>query len=114
MALLDVTHRRESEPIQVRPPYCVQILCDRWIERDGVEVNGTRFCETLNYWPGKLRKTDNVLIETDLSGVDEDVRNVCEGLWTSTVKENWKQHLIDEQNINETTKNSVGLKCFYI
>jgi len=113
MALSDIIHRREGEPIKVISPYCVQILCDRWIERNGVEVNGTRSVGSLNYWPGKLRRSDNVLIETDLTGVDDDIKNVCEGLWTSTLKENWRQHLIDDQSINETTKVS-GLDELYI
>ena len=113
MALSDIISRREGEPVKILSPYCVQILCDRWIERDGNEVDGTRSIHCLNYWPGKLRKLDNVLVETDLTDVDEDIRNICEGLWTSTLKENWRQKLIDEQSINETTKVS-GLDEFYI
>lgn len=113
MALSDITNRRSGDAIRVIGSYCVQMLHDTWIERDGVEVDGTRGTKIVNYWPGKLQKSDNTLVDTDLTGVDTDIANVCTGLWTDDVKESWRQHLIETQTTNESTKVS-GLSDFYV
>ena len=69
----------------------VQVRKATVIKKDGVEV--TRSFHRYVLVPGRIDESDN-LIETDLSDQPDEIKVVCNAVWTSEVKAAWKEHLI--------------------
>tara|TARA_A100001391_G_scaffold47122_1_gene28023 strand:+ start:47 stop:328 length:282 start_codon:yes stop_codon:yes gene_type:complete len=69
----------------------VQVRKASVIKKDGVEI--TRSFHRYVLVPGRIDQSDN-LIETDLSDQPDEVKVVCNAVWTSEVKAAWKAHLI--------------------
>ena len=69
----------------------VQVRKATVIKKDGVEV--TRSLHRYVLVPGRIDESDN-LIETDLSDQPDEIKVVCNAVWTSEVKAAWKAHLI--------------------
>lgn len=69
----------------------VQVRKATVIKKDGVEV--TRSFHRYVLVPGRIDESDN-LIETDLSDQPDEIKVVCNAVWTSEVKAAWKAHLI--------------------
>tara|TARA_Y100000401_G_scaffold69627_1_gene55783 strand:+ start:1093 stop:1374 length:282 start_codon:yes stop_codon:yes gene_type:complete len=69
----------------------VQVRKASVIKKDGVEV--TRSFHRYVLVPGRIDESDN-LIETDLSDQPDEIKVVCNAVWTSEVKAAWKAHLI--------------------
>ena len=87
-----LTEYCENDKIEVIGKYkTIQIRCATVIERDGVEINRSFHRHSLV--PGILAP-DNSLIETDLNGQDPDIAAVASAVWTTEVKEAWRQKLI--------------------
>ena len=87
-----LTERCENDKIEVVGQYkAVQVRCATIIERDGVEVTRSFHRHVLQ--PGTLGE-GNVLVDTDISGEDADVRAICTAAWTDAVKEAWRLKLV--------------------
>ena len=87
-----LTERFENDKIEVVGQYkAVQVRCATVIERDGVEISRSFRRHVLH--PGTLGES-NVLVDTDLSGEDADVRAICTAVWTDAVKEAWRLKLV--------------------
>ena len=56
-------------------------------------VELTRTFERFVLHPGTLDASDN-LVNTNISGESTDVQGICNTVWTTTVKDAWKAHLI--------------------
>ena len=69
----------------------VQVRKATVIKKDGKEV--TRSFHRYVLVPGRIDESDN-LIETDLSDQPDEIKVVCNAVWTSEVKAAWKAHLI--------------------
>ena len=69
----------------------VQVRKATVIKKDGVEV--TRSFHRYVLVPGRIDESDN-LIETDLSDQPDEIKVVCNAVWTSEIKAAWKAHLI--------------------
>ena len=100
MALVEST---EIDKIEVVGPYkAVQIRKALVVKKDGVEI--ARSLERYSLTSGQLKGTVNDdgtpasdaqdFIETDISSEPDEVKNICNTVWTSTVKEAYKQALI--------------------
>ena len=91
-----LTERFENDKIEVVGPYkAVQVRRADIVERDGVEIARSFHRHTLSC--GSL-DADNNLVDTDISGEDADVQAICNAVWTTTVKDAYKAHLIAQQS----------------
>ena len=87
-----LTETYENDKIEVSQPYStVGVRKATIIKKDGTELTRTFFRTVLN--PGTLDASDN-LVDTDVSGEDADVQAICNAVWTTQVKADWKAHLI--------------------
>ena len=87
-----LTERFENDKIEVVGQYkAVQVRKATIIEKDGVELTRSFHRHALNC--GTLDGSDN-FVDTDISGEDADVQAICNAVWTTTVKDAYKAHLI--------------------
>ena len=107
-----LTERCENDKIEIIGPYkSVQVRCATIIERDGKEV--ARQYDRYVLQPGILDENDN-LIDTDISKEETTIQAVCNSVWTSEIKEAWRQHLIENKLPSNSTQNSnVGIGSTY-
>ena len=90
-----LSERSENDKIEVVGPYkAVQVRRADIVERDGVEIARSFHRHALVC--GSL-DADNNFVDTDISGEDADVQAVCNAVWTQTVKDAYKAHLIASQ-----------------
>ena len=91
-----LTERFENDKIEVVGTYkTVQVRRAEIIEKDGVEVARTFHRHALVC--GTIDESDN-FVDTDISGEDADVQAICNAVWTTTVKDAYKAHLIAQQS----------------
>ena len=82
----------EYDKIEVVGQYkAVQVRKATVIKRDGTEV--TRSFERYVLQAGTLDDSDN-LVDTDLSGEPAEVSAICNAVWTTQVKADYKAYLI--------------------
>ena len=74
----------------------IQVRTATVIKEDGVELSRNYHRKVLH--PGILDASDN-LVDTDLTNESSDVRVVCEGIWTTTIKDAWKAKLIADKPV---------------
>ena len=100
MALVEST---EIDKIEVVGPHkAVQVRKALVVKKDGVEI--ARSLVRYSLTSGQLKGTTNAdgspasdaqdFIETDVSSEPEEVRNICNALWTQSVKDSFKAALI--------------------
>ena len=89
-----LTKTTENDKIEVLKKWYVQVRTATVIKEDGVELTRTFHRKTLV--PGTLDGSDN-LVDTNISGEDADVQAICNAAWTTTVKNEYKAHLISEK-----------------
>jgi len=91
-----LTETKENDKIEVVGPYkAVQVREATVIKKDGVELTRTFHRKVLE--AGTLDASDN-LVDTDISGEDADVQAVCNAVWTTQVKADYKTFLIANKN----------------
>ena len=83
-----------NDKIEVVNKWNIQVRCASIIKEDGTELTRTFHRKTLV--PGTLDGSDN-LVDTNISGEDADVQAICNAAWTTTVKNEYKAHLISEK-----------------
>ena len=69
----------------------VQVRTDTVVIEDGVELTRKYHRHALNC--GTLDANNN-LVDTDISGENAEVQAVCNAVWTQTIKDAYKAHLI--------------------
>ena len=89
-----LTEKQENDKIEVVNRWHVQVRKATIVKKDGKEI--ARSFERFIYNPGILDASDN-LVETDISGLDDDVKAVCNAVWTTTVKNDYKAFLISRK-----------------
>ena len=96
-----LTETIEYDKIEVLSEYkVVQVRKATVIKRDGVEIAGSRSFSRYTLDPGTLDGSDNLIDnpldkETDgVTPIPDDIKAVCNALWTDNVKAAWKAHLI--------------------
>ena len=94
-----LTESIEYDKIEVVGQYkAVQVRKATVIKKDGVEL--TRSFHRYVLQPGTLDDSDNLVdnpLEKESDGVTDipdEVKNVCNGVWTTSVKNAWKANLI--------------------
>ena len=86
-----LTESTENDKIEVVNKWNVQVRTATVIKEDGTELSRSFHRHVLQ--PGTLDASDN-LVDTDISGEDADVKAICNAAWTTTVKNEFKAHLI--------------------
>ncbi len=69
----------------------IQIRTATVIKEDGVELSRSFHRKTLD--PGVLDASDN-LVDRDISSESTEVKGIAATVWTQSVKDAWKAHLI--------------------
>ena len=99
-----LTESIEYDKIEVVGQYKhVQVRKATVIKKDGVEL--TRSFERFVLNPGSLDESDN-LVDTPLdkepdgtTNIADEVKAVCNAVWTTSVKNAWKAKLIADKTI---------------
>ena len=87
-----ITKETQIGKIEVVGKYkSVQVRTDTVVIEDGVELTRKYHRHALNC--GTL-DADNNLVDTDISGENAEVQAVCNAVWTQTIKDAYKAHLI--------------------
>ena len=87
-----ITKETQIGKIEVVGKYkSVQVRTDTVVIEDGVELTRKYNRHALNC--GTL-DADNNLVDTDISGENAEVQAVCNAVWTQTIKDAYKAHLI--------------------
>tara|TARA_R100000329_G_scaffold133316_1_gene113038 strand:+ start:1488 stop:1802 length:315 start_codon:yes stop_codon:yes gene_type:complete len=99
-----LTESIEYDKIEVVGSYkLVQVRKATVIKRDGVEIPGSRSFERYVLQPGELDASDNLVdnpLDKEPDGVaaiPDEVKNVCNAVWTTDVKVAWKAKLIADK-----------------
>ena len=102
-----LTESIEYDKIEVVGQYkAVQVRKATVIKKDGVEL--TRSFERFVLNPGTLDDSDNLVAnpldkETDgTTDIVDEVKNICNAVWTTSVKDAWKAKLIADKSSNNT------------
>ena len=86
-----LTETIEYDKIVVVQPYAgVNVRKATVIKKDGVEIAKSFEREALA--PGYYNEKDE-FVETDLSTQPDEVKNICNIVWTTKVKDDWKTFL---------------------
>ena len=92
MALTETT---VIDKIEIVSQYkVVQVRKANIIKKDGVEI--TRAYERYVLDPGTLDESNN-LVENQLTNIPNDVKDICNLIWTDSIKNAWKDKLINEK-----------------
>ena len=87
-----LTESIEYDKIEVVGLYkAVQVRKATVIKKDGVEL--TRSYERYVLQAGTLDASDN-LVDTDISGEPAEVSAICNAVWTTDIKNSYKEYLI--------------------
>ena len=87
-----ITKETQIGKIEVVGKYkSVQVRTDIVVMEDGVELTRKYHRHTLNC--GTL-DADNNLVDTDISGENSEIQAICNAVWTQTIKDAYKAHLI--------------------
>ena len=98
-----LTESIEYDKIEVVGQYkSVQVRKANVIKKDGTEI--TRSFERFVLHPGELDASDN-LVDNPLdkepdgtTAIADEVKAVCNAVWTTSVKDAWKAKLIADKN----------------
>ena len=95
-----ITKTTENDKIEVVNKWNIQVRTATVIKEDGTELTRSFHRKVLT--PGTLKggtgSDKNDLVATDISGEDADVQAICNAVWTSQVKEDFKNFLIQSEN----------------
>jgi hypothetical protein len=92
MALTETTEYDKIEIVSIYKH--IQVRKSNIIKKDGVEL--TRSFERYVLYAGILDTSDNY-VDTDISSEPEEVKLVCNAVWTNDVKAAWKAKLIADK-----------------
>ena len=87
-----LTKTTEEDKIEIVGEFkAIQIRTATVIKDDGVELSRSFNRKSLQC--GTLDASDN-LVDTNISGESSEVQAICNAIWTTTVKNAFKAHLI--------------------
>ncbi len=95
MALTEETEYDKIETILINGLKSVQVRKATVIKKDGNELSRTFHRHVLQ--PGKLDNDKN-WVDTDLSNEHQEVKDICEVVFTQAQKDKWKTHLTEQRN----------------
>ena len=90
-----LTKTLENDKIEVVQKWNIQVRNASVIKDDGKEISRSFKRKVLV--PGTLNASDQ-LVDTDISGEDSDVQAICNAVWTSAVKEEYRVWAVANKN----------------
>ena len=100
-----LTESTEYDKIEIVSKYkIVQVRKANVIRRDGEEI--TRSFKRFSLDPGTLNESDNLVdnpLDKEPDGVTtitDEIKSICNLVWTTSVKDAWKAKLIADKNQN--------------
>ena len=94
-----LTESIEYDKIEVVGQYRkVQVRKATVIKKDGVEL--TRSFVRFVLEPGTLDASDNLVVDPltkepdGVTDITDEIKSICNAVWTTSVKDAWKAHLI--------------------
>ena len=90
-----LTKTLENDKIEVVHKWNIQVRNATVIKDDGKEISRSFKRKVLV--PGTLNASDQ-LVDTDISGEDSDVQAICNAVWTSAVKEEYRVWAVANKN----------------
>ena len=90
-----LTKTLENDKIEVVQKWNIQVRNATVIKDDGKEISRSFKRKVLV--PGTLNASDQ-LVDTDISGEDSDVQAICNAVWTSAVKEEYRVWAVANKN----------------
>ena len=90
-----LTKTLENDKIEVVQKWNIQVRNATVIKDDGKEISRSFKRKVLV--PGTLNASDQ-LVDTDFSGEDSDVQAICNAVWTSAVKEEYRVWAVANKN----------------
>ena len=90
-----LTETQENDKIEVVNKWNIQVRNATVIKDDGKEISRSFKRKVLV--PGTLNASDQ-LVDTDISGEDSDVQAICNAVWTSAVKEEYRVWAVANKN----------------
>ena len=91
-----ITKETVEDKIEVVGDYkIIQIRSAIVIKEDGNEIS--RSFNRTSVTPGTLDGSDN-FVDTDISSETAEVKAIAAAVWTQSVKDAWKAHLIANKN----------------
>ncbi len=95
MALTEDIEYDKIETVTILGLKSVQVRKATVIKKDGVEL--TRTFHRYVIQPGKIDNLQN-FVDTDISGEPQDVKDICQVVFTQEQKDKWKAKLIEDRN----------------
>ena len=89
-----ITKTIEYDRIEIVSTWAIHVRQATVLKEDGKELTRTFHRRVIE--PGTLDASDN-LVDTDISGEDDQVKAICNAAWTTQVKSNFKDWLISEK-----------------
>jgi len=90
---MTLTKTQTDDRIEVAGDYkLVHLRTATIIKDDGKEISRAFHRKILD--PGALDK-DNKLVARDISSESSEVQSICNTVWTTDVKEEWRKYLVD-------------------
>jgi len=87
-----LTKSTEDDKIEIVGEYKhIQIRTATIIKEDGVELSRKFSRRVLR--SGTLDASDN-FVDTDISSESAEIQSICNGVWSTTVKDAWKAKMI--------------------
>tara|TARA_R100001443_G_scaffold117412_1_gene142301 strand:- start:1965 stop:2246 length:282 start_codon:yes stop_codon:yes gene_type:complete len=90
-----ITKELVNDKIEIVNQWNVQVRTATVIKEDGKELTRSFHRKVLT--PGTLDASNN-LVATDISGEASDVQAICNAVWTTQVKADYKAFLIAEKD----------------
>ena len=90
-----LTKTLENDKIEVVQKWNIQVRNATVIKDDGKEISRSFKRKVLI--PGTLNASDQ-LVDTNISGEDSDVQAICNAVWTSAVKEEYRVWAVANKN----------------
>ena len=72
----------------------IQVRDKTTVKEDGTEISSSFQRKSFN--PGELDGSDNLVV-TDLTGESSEIQSIAADVWTTSVKNAWKAHLISSK-----------------
>jgi hypothetical protein len=92
-----ITKTIDNDKYEIVNHWGLQIRTATIIKEDDVELSRTFHRRVLT--PGELKggsgSDKETLVDTDISGESSEIKAICNAIWTTSVKEDYRKHLVE-------------------
>ena len=92
-----ITKTIDNDKYEIVNHWGLQIRTATIIKEDDVELSRTFHRRVLT--PGELKggsgSDKETLVDTDISGESSEIKAICNAIWTTSLKEDYRKHLVE-------------------